>query len=371
MAAPNWSWSVGPWRAGVSAVPALVGIGGPAAALRNAAGRSLRLRLLEPSDATFTVPGSSAEAALLEELITDLWVYRNGTSVFRGRVMSTRDTVDQRHDTAVQVGDYRSVLDRRIRWTDRTWTGVEQSTIAWNAITDTQADPGGDIGLAQGTWPTTGVTRASVTMAAGDSVWGLIKRLGGMNGGFEFDIDANLTANLYYPRRGSDVGTTLDYGGLLDKVDRVFDAARYANSIRQSGADGVAVTTATTTDIATAPEGRWDAQFGDTQLTTSDMVAQTAAANLLLASMPLPSYSVRFARGRWLGPSHVWLGDYVSVVVKSGRLNERITSRVYEIGVDVDANNQETVTAVVGDVRFDRARTLRGIARRLVALAIR
>lgn len=369
----HWSWSLGPWRAGASAKPRWTSASGPQIDLGPATSRSLKLRLLDPSEASFTIDGFSPAAGYVEELITDLWVYRDGVAMLRGRAMAVRDQLNEsgRYDLAVDVGDYRQVLERRLAYADRTWTTTEQSTIVWDAITDAQALAGGDFGLAKGTWPTTGVIRPSVTITAGDSVWSFIRNLSRMEGGFDFDISETLAASIYYPSRGTAAGAVLDYGGVVSETTRSFDPSRYANAVRQSGADGVAVVAAATPDIASAREGRWDAQFGDTQLATADMVARVAVTNLAQASMPLATYNLKLAKGRWGGPSHVWLGDYVTVVIKAGRLNERVTARVFELDIDLDATDQETVTVVVGDIRLDPRSVLRGIAKRLAVLARR
>jgi hypothetical protein len=294
----TWSWSIGPWKPGASTKTSLGG--GPVADIGSASARSLKLRLLDPSDATFTVLGTSAEAQLIEELITDVWVYRDGVSLFRGRVTKTTDT-----------------------------------------------------------------------LKAGDTVYSFIKKLGQMQGGFDFDIDDSLRANLWSPRRGVDNGATLDYGGAVIEMGRTFDTAQYADAIRQSGADTVTPTTLTTSDIASAPQGRWDAQFGDTQLTTADMVAQTAQTNLNQAALVVPVYSLVLRAGGWGGPSHVFLGDYATVAVRSGRLDEQAAARVYEVDVDVDPSDVEKVTVVAGDIRLDPKSVLRGIAKRVQQLSKR
>jgi len=369
----RWSWSVGPWKAGVSALADLAGRGGaPEAELTEATSRSLKLKLLDPHEASFNTSGYSAEALRLEDLITDLWVYRDGTNLFRGRVANIGDQLDiAAYDLTVACRDYREVLLRRLLQADRTWTSVEQSTIAWNLIQDTQALDGGNLGIVQGAWPTTGVVRPSVTFTAGDTVWESIKKLGQMANGFDFDIDADLQANLYYPQRGSDVGAVLDYGGIVTQMTRAWDPAQFANAIRQSGADGVTPVITSVPGLAAAPEGRWEAQYSDTQLTTADMVAQTAATNLARASMPVPTYTVTLAPDAWGGPSHFWLGDYVTFAVKAGRLNEVVKVRVFEIDVSLDDNDVETVNVVIGDVALDARSVLRGIARRLNVLAKR
>jgi hypothetical protein len=372
-AAPNWIWAVGPWDAGAAIKQGLGSQGGQVAEIRSASARSLKIKLLDPSEASFTCWGYSSEAAVIDELISDLWVYRNGSPVFRGRITGPNsDTLaPDRYDFAVEARDYREVLNRRILYADRTWTGVEQSTIVWDLITDTEALGGGNLGLTQGTWPVTGIIRPSVTFMAGDSVGQSIKLLSQMSGGFDWDIDIGLNANLYYPYRGQDNGTVLDWGGVVKNVTRTFEPSQYANGIRQSGADGITPTSLAVPDIGSRAEGRWDAQFSDTQLNTTDMVNQTAATNLALAQTALPTYQIQVAKGAWGGPGHIWIGDYVTVAIKAGRLNEVVKARVFELDITVDDSNREDVTVVLGNPVIDPRSVLRGIGARLAQLTKR
>jgi hypothetical protein len=370
----RWAFAVGPWRAGASLRPVLAGRSGPQRSLITATSRSLTFKLIDPHEVTIGLPGTSDDAAYVEDLITDLWVWRDGVNLFRGRLMPERgDDLDDKgnHDTTLTFRDYRGLLGRRIGWTDRTWTDAEQSTIVWDAISEMQAMPGGNLGITKGTWPTTGVVRASVTRTSEDTVWAFIKRLSTMAGGFDLDIDDQLRAHLYYPRRGVDAGQTLAWRGNAARVRRTLNTDRYANAWRQSGADGVAPTLLTSTDLGTpiedAREGRWDAAGGDTQLTSADMVAAAARGNLQTAMLPTPQYAVTVAAGAW-DPTRLWLGDYVRVQINSGPLVEAPVVRIYEIKVDVDASDQDTVTITAGDVSFDARSVLKGISARLTKL---
>ncbi len=366
-----WRWAVGPWRAGNT----------PQAELTTATGnRRLICRLLDPSEAQISLNGYGSDAQLIDELITDLWVYRDGVSLFRGRVYGpTSDHLSAATYTYdVKAFDYRQLLWRRLLYADRTWANTEQTVIAWNLIQDTQNQLGGDMGIRSSLinplsvgWPSTGVNRPSVIFTAGSTVWDSLRKLNQMANGFDLDIDQNRVANLYYPQRGADNGVVLDYGGVLTAVERTFEPATFANAIRQSGASGVTTVTTTVPNIAITPEGRWDAQYGDIDLTTADMVAQTSATNIALASTALPTYQLHMARGAWGGPSHFWLGDYVLVVIQTGRLNEVVKGRVFQMDISVGSSDTEDVIVTVGNLHHDIESVLKGLAKRIIPLTRR
>lgn len=357
-AAPSWQWAVGNWQDSL-----------PSTELIMAGARSLSLHLKDPSEARFTTWGYAEEASNIDELITDLWVSREGQYLFRGRVVNADDALEaDTYSLGCTCLDYRGVLDRRLLFSNFLFTSQEQGTAVLALLDHTQSQENGSLGIElSDSWPYTGVLR-TVEFQPGDSVWGSIKKLGEMDGGFELDFDHLKVANLYYPKRGVDNGEVLDFGGIVTRVRRVFDPSKFANIIRQSGASGVTPVLQFASNFRTAPEGRWEGQYGDPELRTNDAVAKTAAAKILGTSRLLPTYQLTLAQGAWRGPGHIWLGDYVMPVVKAGRLAEVTKSRVYDIDIDVDVNNRETVTITVGDPRIDVRSYLRGITKNLQIL---
>ena len=361
VAPPRWQWAVGPWRDR-----------NPSVELLTAGARSLSLHLRDPHEARFTTWGYAAETAVVDELLTDLWIRRNGTVLYRGRITTADDDLGtDYYSVACSSIDYRGLLDRRMLFSNFTFTGTEQADAAWQLLNHTQNQPNGSLGITKhASWPTTGVTR-TVSFLIGDGVWDSISKLAVMSNGFDLMIDpATMVAQLYSPQYGVSNGQVLDFGGAVTRARRIFDPSKYANVVRQSGSSSPATTASvqTVSDIERAPEGRWEAQFGDVDLRTNGAVTDTAVAKLLQTSRLLPTYQLTLATGRWDGPGHVWLGDYVIVVVRAGRLNELLTMRVYDIDISVDANDNEEVTLTVGDPRVDVRSYLRGISKRVQAL---
>lgn len=362
-----WSWSVGDWRNGT-----------PDYELINATGRTLNIRLLDPSDTSFTVLGDSTDALYITDLVSDVWVARNGNVLLRGRVTTTTDDIKEATYTLnVTAQDYRSVLQRRLLLDgDQTWTGVAQEQIVSDLLTYTQGKPGGNYGITQGIWPATGVLR-TVSFKDGDAIWDSIKALTAMENGFEFLIDATMTANLYWPRySGVDRGVTIDYGGAVRLASGTTDTSSYANVVRQSGGalDGTSITPTPVVlaeaDIVTRPEGRWEANYGDTSLTTDQMVSDAAAYTLSRYGDRLnTSWTLTLAPGVWQGPGHIWIGDIVTYAVRRGRRDVVDQARVYELTITLDESNVETVSLVVGQIIPGERALIKRIAHRVAYLS--
>lgn len=356
---PEWVWAFGPASAG------------PEVELTDASTRSLRVRLKDPSEATVGLSGLSPQALHVREGVTDLWVRRNNQALFRGRVTKASDNLSpDGYQLSVTVQDYRELLAHRFILGGDYSSSIAQETTVWNLISAVQGRTGGNLGITKGLWPTTNVA-PNVVFKDGEPILKCIQTLAVMPLGFDWDIDADLKANLYYPRRGANKGESLDYGGAVTHVSRTMDLSNFANVVRQNGVEGVAPVVLESPNLATAPEGRWEAMFGDTKASTADMVSGAAQANLDQREDIFPSYTLTLATGFWRGPDHIWVGDTVQYVVRVGRLDVAAFSRVFEINLDVDENGSETVGLVVSAPTKDARGQLKIIGERVVNFSIR
>jgi hypothetical protein len=339
--------------------------GEPVAEFLNAQGRTVTWRRDDPAEASLTVLGDDPVATQINELLSDLLVYRDHRLVFRGRIGATSDNLDgTTHTVQVSAVDYRGLLERRFRHTAVTWTDVDQSQIAWNLINASQSQDGGDVGITRGLTWYHGVTRTR-NYEAGKSIGEAISQLGRVINGFEWDIDPQLRFRTWYPERGAVRDFVAEYGNTVDSVSRGVDPSEYANVVRYAGdPDTTTAVTAVAADIATRPEGRFEVALGDTELKVQQTVQNRADRQLAVRGVIRPSYSLGLRPGKWEGPDQLWIGDTLRVVVRSGRLDVNIQDRVEELTVTVD--DLERVEVTIGDRRRRRlARDRRNILRRL------
>lgn len=350
--------------------------GGHTLALTGAKNRKMTARLTSPSEASFDIDGRHPNAAYIAELSTDLHAIFTPTVgtpsiIYRGRLGATSDVLDaSAHTVSVASMDYREVLRRRILYASDTLSYVsqDQADIAFNLISQTQARSGGNLGITKGLGNPSGTTR-TLTYAAGDSIGDQIQTLSGLQGGFEWDItpisSSALRLDIWTSIRGSTRGVVLEYGGLVEAVRREVRPSDYANSIRVTGDQSQTTPPTpqerTASDIASRAEGRWDKAM--TAPGTIDLVALQSRADYLLAYSQtlIPSYTLTLKRGAWTGPAQMWLGDNVTVVIKSGRLAVVDSSlRIYEIEIDIaeDGSDQATLTVGRPALNYDRLPSL-------------
>jgi len=348
--------------------------GGHDLELTAAGARIVTWRLVGSHEASCAINGRHAQAASLVELATDLHVLRDGVILYRGRVGATSDALtDVAHVVTVPSVGYREILRRRLLYADSTltWGSTDQSTIAWALVQDTQGRTGGNLGINRGIGAVTGRLRDR-TYEAGQAIGDLIDNLAEVIDGFDWDIEPVSASaqnfNLYYSSRGQQRDVVLDYGWAVVSGTRTVTPSTYANVVRVSGAETTTAQTRQVADLATRPEGRWDAQFGDPDITVQAHLNEQADTELASGQNLVPAWTVKLKAGWWQGPSHVWIGDPVRLVVMSGRLTVDTSLRVFEIEAAIGKSGEESITMTLGAPRPDFPRRQRLLRRKLTDL---
>jgi hypothetical protein len=308
--------------------------------------RRLEFRLERPSMVMFRINAAHPSAYFFNELATDIVVYRDGVKIARTVVTSTRDLIDEdSHYIDVTAMDYKGRLAFRRVLTTQTYTAEDDVDIAFQAITNAQAETNGNMGITRGVFPT-GIPLTG-SFPAGISVAEAIDLIANVDDGFDWEIDEELRFNIYRVR-GNVAGRILDYGGLVSRATREFAAVEFANSVRVSGDDSIPSIVVGSGDPTI---GRWDKQVGFPQVDNSTLLAGLGIDELARSTDQAVTFTVRLRDSegiqRWGGPSDIGLGDTIRLVVNSNRLNVNKLTRVREIDVTVSDDGAEEVTFVL------------------------
>jgi len=303
--------------------------------------KRMDFRLDRPSTVGFRLNAESLLADTVNELSTDVLVYRDGQKLARFALVSSRDTIDDSSHYIEFTGvDYRGRLESRLVLSPQTFTADDDVDIAWQAIVDAQAQTNGNMGISRGVFPS-GLPLTG-EFPAGLNVRAAIDLVANVDDGFDWDVDADLRFNIYRVR-GSVKDRILDYGGLVSQVDREFLFADFANVIRASGDDTIA---SVTVGSGSPQVGRWETQVGFSQVANSTLLSGLAVDALNRAERAV-SYRVRLRSSdgvqRWGGFGDIGLGDTVRLVVKLNRLDVNELQRVQEIAVSVSDDGAEDV----------------------------
>jgi hypothetical protein len=321
-----WRWVIGPWYRP------------PQRELTLATSRKLTYNLTAPAAASFSLPGRSAEAADLAEMLTDVWVFEDLRLAYRGRIIGLTDTVTNNvHTVAADCVDYRGLLGRRlvVEGDQLNWSTPRYADIAWGLVAATQAKPGGGLGVVQGTWmpddaqPPSGYRVRNY--AAGLEVGKALDDLASV--AFDYDIDPNLAMNLYAPGRRYTSGFVADYGGTVTGFTRNASATNWANVVRVSGA---ADSTVGYNAFTNADEGRFEQQVGYPDVVLQSTVDARGPADAARWLARRSALNLDLRPGVIGSVADIAPGAEITVALRSGRLNVYGPRTVQSVEVTVD-----------------------------------
>ena len=337
----EWTWSVGPGASSPNP--------GPERQLTAAYGRVLTRRVAGHHFAAFSINGRHDEAADIRERETDLWVWRDGILLHRGRIVSAQDQIGpSSHTTTFQSVDYRGMLTlaAAAELPVPTFNGVDQAQIAWQLVQHRQGQSGGSWGITQGVGASSGQSRDETQITAGTPIGEIIDRIFKRQNGGEWEISPDLKLNRWFPKRGVSSGVVLDYGGVLSSIQG--STAKFGNAAVATGSEDTTPVLDATVGVGTDPRGRWTVTEGNPSIETQTSLIDRAAWILGEASTIEHEWSATFSAQRWEGPGHVEIGDTVALQIKSGRLTVAGSHRVMEMQhvLDGDGGEQTTVGLV-------------------------
>lgn len=332
-------------------------LGNVIAQVPTAKNRRLTLSTEEGDTFSFSVSGKNPVAKFLRDMITDVNVYCDNIKIFRGRIVQTTDQVDGTADTVnVSCVDYKTLLKRRYFYVPNKGT-VDTEEHAWQAInyTQTRATDTG-LGITRGENQATNHIRTATWEVGGsvrDFIDGLAKTASAEDARdyFEWHIDPELVFRCNVPGRGREVPVfTADYGGTVLSFDTGFDPNSYANIFRVQGGGSV-LTWLTTQDYGRWPGSAFEEFINDS--TISSINQSDAAAFWAMTHHgqldKLRTYNLEISSARWGGPSQLWIGDFVYLDLKSGRVNVNTSDfRVLNMHLEIDDAGMEHIAIEVG-----------------------
>lgn len=325
----------------------------PRVELTAATGRRVTVRAAQSSEVTFTINGRHPQAAGLVDLASDVWCLRDRELLHRGRLAPSTFGIDtDRHTETLSAPSYRALLAARfLRAGDkRAFTAEDQASIAWQLVQIAQGRPGGNLGITRGVGQTSGFLR-SRQFDSEQSIASALDSLAVQDtGGMAWDVDEHLRLNLYHGGRGRQTDVVLELGGAVARVDGAFlPADHYANAVAgtRSG-DQRAPEYRDAADVATRPEGRWEAVRPFPDVLEQATLASATAAALADLQVKRPALTLTLRPGRYPGREALWVADTCLVRLRSGRrtLDERL--RVEELTFEAGDDGTETVRVTVG-----------------------
>jgi hypothetical protein len=359
-------------------------------------GRRLERKLNTAAQAVVTLDGRTWAAAQVQELRHDLMAWRlsetsgNYVPYFRGVIAQAEDQItEDAHVVTFTAHDYFAMVQRRWR-TPGTWSqisgGQDGLVDGWiaAAVAPTQAG-GGGFG-ASGFLPLVSVyanpdgsDRSSSGTNGPFGPGRIMDQPGGMNygtaiddmahviNGFDYDIETNGhspwgTGNAdrfrnFFPNQGvTRTRPVLVYGSNVVSLTRSLNSAQYANYWRSLGNNQAAATTTpqlisealnSDASLATPTVGTWEQTDQPTDIITQGALDDHAKGQLGIAGTLTPTYTLKL-RPRFYSEGLFNMGDVLTLMVRSGRLNVTNQVRIVELHFTPTEDGTEDVEIVVG-----------------------
>jgi hypothetical protein len=326
----NWQFVIGPNNVG------------PQYELTMAYQRSLTYHIDDSATCVFSVHGDDPVLQYITELVTDLWVYRNGLLLFRGRIGSSGDELDGEADTyelTFNVFDYREWLMRQIlppshKWS---WRSITQAQIIRDLFTYTITNQSGihptfTIDTTQ--MPT---SKVNFDITPGTS----IKETIGVMAGFGWQVFPNSTTGItlkamtpfYYKYN---TGFIIQYGSTASKVSRSLDTGGYANSTVYTGDMNLAPLQNDAAGIASMPQGRLGQTLSNPSIKDKTHLSQAASSASARSLAVSPTWSCTLAPNIWNDSTDCWIGDICQFIVKKGRFNINDKYRITDMTININ-----------------------------------
>lgn len=303
---------------------------------------------------SFSTRGDSIAASLIDELATDVWLYRAAALVQRFRVTSVEQEwgADGDDEARIVATCYRRLLKKSHVRTDLTFTGIAQDQIIFDLIQHAQAATGGSLGITAGSL-TSGTLRDRI-YPQGTNIFTAIVEFTQIDDGVEWDVNELLELNvrdrLSLPLQSMPV----QLGVTARRLARPSSAEQFGNAaIAIGNPENTTAVIVEDPGLGTDPRGRWE-RFVSVTADTQQEVQDLADGLIEQAVSPLSTWTIEMDPDRYFLDAEYEIGEQVTVIqprstvfaigTPAPRLNAQVISR--SITQTADGQVAVTVTAI-------------------------
>lgn len=258
---------------------------------------------------------------------TGLYVLRDDLPVWGG-VIWQRDWDEQEAKFRLSCGSWESYAYHVVQTANKTYTNVDQLTIARALLTDSTAAIQTESGIEPPAVATSGMLRVRNMFSYERKTVGLeLEQLSGLENGFDYRVESYIKVDgsfgrrylFGYPRLGrtatltpSDNSLTFDYPGNLAPFKLTEDAEAGAWRVYATGAGDAAATLLAQAEDTAFPTAGWprlDAVYSNTDVSVLATLQAHANEQLKQLKPPIDSWTFQLARDSDISLKDVTLGD--------------------------------------------------------------
>jgi hypothetical protein len=274
----------------------------------------------------FTARGNSVAALAIDELATDLWLYRGSTLHQRFRVTNVNQEWGPNGEDNISIGAacYRRLLKSRHVRTALTYTATSQGTIVWNLVQHAQAATGGNLGITLGSAGP--VILRDRTYVIGANIFDSIVEMTQIDNGITWNVDPLLQLVVSQPSAYPVIAMPCELGVVALRMARPSSADLFGNAAVVTG-DSMSTTPylPETTGLALDPRGRWERYASLSQVKQQTQLIELGDGLLEESISPVSAWRIEMEPTRYFADAEYVIGDIITVV--------QPRSTVYPIGV--------------------------------------
>lgn len=312
---------------------------------------SVSLSLDAGPTVTFDLSGDSPGARQIDELATDVWVYLNGVTIARCRVVSVQQMFGPNGDDSVNVTavGYETLMTARHVQSPLSYAGTDQAQIVWSLIQHTQAQPGGDLTITAGVLDGGSVNRDRL-YEIGANIADSLANLSAVSDGPWWGIDGELVLNVHPFSTFPTQPTPIMLGVTARSLSRDSGASTFANSVITTGDNDLTVPASVDdANIAIDPRGRWEKIAGFPNVIQQVTLVEKADGLIEAARSPLAKWNCDIDSARFITDGAYRPGDFVKIVVPAttvapiGVPEYSVDGQVMSMTLTIDASGESSV----------------------------
>lgn len=291
---------------------------------------------------SFTLRGNSVAALAIDELVTDVYLYRGPSLYQRFRIVAVSQAwgPDGTDSVSISGACYRRLLKARHVRTPLTYTGLSQGTIVWNLIQHAQAATSGNLGITLGTSGPAVLRNRSYL--PGQNIFDAIIEFTKVNNGLTWDIDPLLQLNVSQPSAYPVIAMPCELGVVARSMSRPSSAEQFGNATITTGDSLVtAPYIAEAPGLPLDPRGRWEKFTSVGSVKGQAQLVELGDGLLEESISPVSVWSIEMEPTRYFADAEYVLGDIITIV--------QPRSTVYPVGVAAPTTPAQVIARNVSE----------------------
>jgi hypothetical protein len=263
----------------------------------------------------FSLRGNSVAAQLIDELATDVFLYRGSTLYQRFRVVAVSQDWGPDGDdvVAVSAACYRRILKSRHVRSVLSYSATSQGVIVWNLIQHAQAATNGNLGITLGSAGP--VVARDREYLPGQNIFDAITEMTQIDNGLTWNIDPSLQLVISQPSLYPVIAMPCELGVVARRMSRPSSADKFGNVSIITG-DSMTTTPyiAEAPGLALDPRGRWEKFRAISAVKEQSQLVELGDGLLEESISPVSIWRIEMEPSRYFADAEYVLGDIITVV---------------------------------------------------------